>query len=320
MTRHDVRRAARAAGLLLALAAAGAVVQAIDPGDHLLHGQDLVEQATYRVDTQAQSIRRNVGDRETVYRGIRDLIAWEERFAQDTIAARYPLDGPYGLLVRDGLADTIATRMSGLLASYAERNPEELLDEGRRVFEMAIAEFPVPPGRFLGFHLVQLARLMGAQCDTILAVQQRLGQGDPAGVKDGYLRHLWDLGQLYDQAHRTAGEKYLCTITQEDWVAQRMRCGQCGRRGLQFHNQKNGLREDTTAACREILAPGAADPGSILERIRCRHWGHIFDTRCPGCGNELRFSVPLPYYRIMLMEIEKGKETPPDMGERVRRL
>jgi len=316
MSLRDVGRVAWG----LVLAGVGFSAWATDPGDHLPHGQDLVEQATYRVDTWAERTRGTLGDRERFYDAVRHLIAWEERFARDTIAVRYALDGSDGLLVRDGIADTIATRLSGLLARYASRFPEEVLTEGRQTLEMTMDRFPVPPGRFLGFHLVHLANLMGTQCDTILAVQRRLNRLDAAGVQDGYLRHLWDLSQLYDQAHATAGERYLCTITQEDWIAQRMVCPKCARRGLKFYNQKNGLREDTTAVCRKILDVADPEPASALDRIRCRHWGHIFEARCPACSTEVRFTVPLPQYRKMLIEIELGREKAPDMQERVRKI
>lgn len=307
-----------ALGLLLA--GVGLSAWAIEPGDHLPHGQDLVEQGTYRVDTWAARTRGVVADRARLFDAIRHLIAWEGRFARDTIAVRYELEGSDGLLIRDGIADTIATRLSGILRSYASRYPEELLTEGRQTLELTMDRFPVPPGRFLGFHMIHLADLIGTQCDTILAVQQRLGRVDAAGVQDGYLRHLWDLSQLYDQAHSTAGERYLCTITQEDWIAQRMVCPKCKKRGLKFYNQKNGLNEDTTQTCREILDMARPEPASALERIRCRHWGHVFYTRCPACSTETRFSVPLPHYRQMLIEIELGKEEAPDMQERIRKI
>jgi hypothetical protein len=314
-----LRTVGRAAVMLL-LAGLGVSVGAIDPGDELPLGQDLVEQATYRVDSWAARTRPLVGDRDRLFERVRHLIAWEEKFAQDTIAARYRLDSSDGLMIRDGIADTIATRLDGVLEQYASRFPDELLSEGRRTFELAVERFPTPPGRFLGFHLVHLAAMFGAQSDTILKVQQRLKREDRPGVEDGYLRHLWDLSQLYTQAHRTAGERYLCIITQEDWMAQRLACPKCGRRGLKFYNQKNGLREDTTATCRKILDVAEPDPSSALDRIRCRHWGHIFNARCPACSTEVEFSVPLPQYRQMLMDIEMGKEKAPDMQERVRKL
>jgi hypothetical protein len=306
--------------LLVLLAGIGVSVGAIDPGDELPNGQDLVEQATLRIDQWAARTRPLVADRDRLFGRVKHLFEWEESFARDTVATRYRLDGSDGLMIRDGIADTIATRLGGLLEQYASRFPDELLSEGRRTFETAAERFPVPPGRFLGFHLVALAELFGAQSDTILAVQQRLGRGDRAGVEDGYLRHLWDLSQLYSQAHRSAGERYLCIITQEDWMAQRLACAKCGRRGLKVYNQRNGMSEDTTATCRAILDVANPSPGSALDRIRCRHWGHIFNARCPACSTEVEFSVPLPQYRQMLIEIERGKEQPPDMRERVRRL
>jgi len=313
------RTVGRTAAALM-LAGLGVSVWAIDPADHLPHGQDLVEQATYRIDSWAAETRPMAGDRERLCQAVRRLIAWEGNFAQDTIATRCPLDGSDGLLVRDGIADTIATRLGGLLDRYASLVPEEILTEGRQAFEIGAADFPVPPGRFLGFHLIHLAYMLGVQCDTIAAMQQRVGRADRAGMQDGYLRRLWDLSQLYDQAHRTAGEKYLCTITGEDWIAQRMACAKCGKRGLKFYNQKNGMNEDTTAVCRKILDVADPSPASALDRIRCRHWGHIFFARCPACSTEVRFSVPLPYYRIMLMEIEQGREQAPDMRERIRKI
>jgi hypothetical protein len=315
----SLRGMARAT-LGLVLGGIGISAWAIEPGDQLPHGQDLVEQATYRIDAWAASTRGVVGDRGRLFTSVRKLIAWEDRFARDTVAVRYPLDGSDGLLVRDGIADTIATRLSGLLAGYASRFPDEILTEGRQTLELTMDRFPVPPGRFLGFHLVHLAGMIGAQCDTILAVQQRLDRIDAAGVQDGYLRHLWDLGQLYAQAHISAGERYLCTITQEDWIAQRMVCPKCAKRGLKFYNQKNGMNEDTTEVCRKILDVSGSNPESALDRIRCRHWGHIFFARCPACSTEVRFSVPLPHYRQMLIEIELGKEKAPDMQERIRKI
>lgn len=292
---------------------------AIEPADSLRQGQYLVDRATAEIDRQLATFQGSA-DRELLYRGIRDLLGWEQVYAAERIEPRYPLKGPHGILVRDGVADTIATRLHGVLETYVQATPEELLTPGRRAFELGTAAIPMPPGRFLGFHYVQLAQLYAAQCDTIEAVVARTGQGDLEGMQDGYLRHLWDLNQLYQQAHATNADRYLCRVSQEDWMAERLFCPACGKRGMRLADQRMALREDTTAACRELIYSGRDDQATRVAAVLCRHWGHLFTARCKDreCAGTHEYSVPLPYYRLMQLELTRGDLTDPDLQELVR--
>jgi len=299
-------------------------VAAIEPDDHLREGQDLVERATREIDRRVAVGALLTGDRDAFYSQLRDLLRWERSFAMDSIGARYPAGTPTALLVRDGIADTVAVRLHPLLASYIELHPQELLTPGRQAFELAVAQIPMPPGRFLGFHFVDLAHLYAAQCDTIMAVgntQRTMQAIDPPGVQEGFLRRLWDLSDLYQQAHATSSEKYFCRVEQEDWLAERLICPKCGRRGMRLRDQRFGMREDTTAVCRDVLYSGRKDQAALIGRILCRHWGHIFDAVCQdrSCGGSYEFSVPLPFYRKMQLEMTRGEIEAPSGEELIRR-
>jgi hypothetical protein len=324
--RPTARRGWRHAGPALAALCIATVpwgiASAIDMADSLRQGQYLVERATRQIDARTASLMAAASDRALLVREIRGLLAWEQGYANERIRPSYPLTGPQGLLVRDGIADTIATRLHAPLQAYVQSHPEELLTPGRQAFELALSSIPMPPGRFLAFHLVQLANLQGAQCDTITAAVERMHRGDIEGAQDGYLRQLWDMSQLYQQAHASSGEKYLCTVSQEDWMAERLVCPVCGHRGMRLADQRMALREDTTAECRQFLAGQEDDQVTRVAKLLCRRWGHIFDARCqqPDCAGSYEYSVPLPYYRKMMLEIERGEAQAPDMQERVRKI
>jgi hypothetical protein len=324
--RPIARRGSRCAALLIAALCVAALpwgsASAIEMADSLRQGQYLVDLATRQIDGRTASLMASAADRALLFREVRGLLAWEQDYASERIGPRYPLTGPQGLLVRDGVADTLVTRLHAPLQAYVQAHPEELLTAGRQAFELALSSIPMPPGRFLGFHFVQLAGLYGAQCDTILAAVERTHRGDVEGVQDGYLRQLWDMSQLYQQAHATSGEKYLCTVSQEDWMAERLVCPVCGRRGMRLTDQRMALREDTSAECRQFLASQTDDHATRIAKLLCRRWGHIFDARCQksDCTGAYDFSVPLPYYRKMMLEIERGEAQAPDMQERVRKM
>ncbi len=311
----------RAMGLglgMVVLIGGGSLTRAIDPGDRLRDGQDLIDQGTREIDRRVFTLRSSVGDRQALYAGLQDLLRWEENFARDVIAPRYRLDGPQGLLVRDGIDDTLATRSHDLLVDYITANPDELLSRTRQAFEVGISAIPMPPGRFLGFHFVHLAQLYAMQADTVVAVSKSRGITELGGVEDGFLRHVWDIAQVYEQAHRDSGQKHFCQITQENWIMQRIVCARCGHRGFTISKQDNGVRDDTTAACRSLLASIEADSVHTIARIACRHWGHIFDAECPQCKEIVHFSVPLPFYRTLMLEVSQGKAQPPDIRELIR--
>ncbi len=280
---------------------------AIRPVDHLPYGQDLVDQATSEIDGRVAGMRGQPYEAQALFLSIRDLIYWVTNYDQETVGARYPLDGPEGLLVTDGIADTLATRLVPVIRDYVSRVTQEDLGPGRQALEVAVANIPVPPGRFLGFHFQHMAFLYTAQVDTIVSVA-------PAayldGVYDGYLRRLWDLAQLYEQVHKTAAEKYFSRITQEDWIVQRMRCTKCDHRGLRFKDQRMGLREDTTGTCPEVLISTDNSKEGIKAKFDCRAYGHVFDAVCPKCSTEVHFNVPLPFYWELQLDIALGGKMP----------
>jgi hypothetical protein len=270
-------------------------VGAVDPRDHLHHGQDLVEEATREIDRRVASMLAGQHDTPSMYLGVRDILTWVRGFNEESVAARYRLDEPLGLLITDGIADTLSARLHGVLATYVRENPEEKLTVGRQALELAYAQIPMAPGRFLGFHLQHMATLYAMQADTILNAPQL---EDPDAVQDGFLRYVWDLSQLYEQMHDGVVARYQCRLRQEDWIVQRARCGKCNHRGLKYRNQMTGLREDTTTVgCKEILYSTDTSPEGIRKRFACRSWGHIFEIECPECGDITRFSVPLPDYK-----------------------
>jgi hypothetical protein len=134
-------------------------VDAIDPGDGLHHGQELVDWATSLIDARVAEIRRGPQDGETLYGEIRGLVQWVPTYAESKIAPQYRLEGPSGLMIQDAISDTLATRLHGVLAEYVKQNPDEILDRGREAFEIATSRVSLPPGRLLGFHLVHMAGL-----------------------------------------------------------------------------------------------------------------------------------------------------------------
>lgn len=285
---------------------------AILPQDYLREGQDLVEEATALIDARVSTLRGGSLDAETLYMGLVDLFDAVHQFNSEQVSDRYALDCPEGLMVTDGIADTLATRTSWLLRDYIDQNLEELLTRGRQALEMLLVDYPLPPGRFLGFHFQRLAHVYAEVADTVLT---KRNIGDPAGVYDGFLRRVWDLSQVYDQMHANAGEKYFCRIRQEDLIAHRMRCKKCGRTGLKMRNQRFGLSEMQTPDCQEVFASTDTSRASIIKRFACRSWGHIFETVCPDCGAEDDFSVRLPYYRILQLRVALGEERFPDPEE-----
>jgi len=299
---------------LLAATVAGQA-GAIHPLDQLHYGQDLVDRGTLEIDRQMGQLRQATGDRAALYAGVRALSAWEAKFAAETIAERYYLEGPEGLLIRDGIADTLVVRLFPVLDEYVRKHPEELLDQARQTFELVTTEVPVPPGRFLGFHFVDLSFILGAQADTIVTVlASQDPPGDPSGVQDGLLRRLWDLGQLYQQTHSTAGEKYFSCITQEDWILRRLRSQKCGERGFRFTKEFTGMKDDPDPRCTELLYGAGRDSATVVQRIECRHWGHVFHAVCDACPEDtIRFSVPLPFYRELQIRRALGTEELPDL-------
>ncbi|MCK4415007.1 MAG: hypothetical protein KAY32_15850 [Candidatus Eisenbacteria sp.] len=308
-----------AGGVVLSLAAAIGPVSAIHPLDHLSRGQDLVEQATREIDRRQALMLQVTGDREALYRRMRQLSVWEQAFAEDSIGMRYRLESAPGLMIRDGIADTVATRLHDVLAAFVAGHSTEILDRSRQAFEIATSRFPMPPGRFLGFHFVELAALYGAQADTAVAVIDRGETAwDSAGVMDGYLRRLWNLSQLYQQTHRTPAERYFCRIIQEDWMTQRMRSEKCGARGFRFVNQHIGMKDNPSEECMQILYGGEVSYENVVERLRCRHWGHVFEAVNAECADTVRFSIPLPFYRIMQIEMAEGEGELPDLDDLVR--
>lgn len=280
----------------------GTIVTAIGPGDGLWEGQDLVDYATMAIDGAVVRIQTGSLEAEVLYEEVQGLLRWHEEFDSSVVAERYRLGSPQALLIGDGVADTLATRLHDLLAAYVERHPDELLDRGREALEIALARMELPPGRLLGFHVAGMARIYGMQADTILT----LPEFALPGVKDGFLRHVWDLTQVYAQVHSDVAQKYFCRLSQEDWMASRIVCGKCGHHGVSYTNQMTGIREDTTAVCLEAMDVTRTDPEVIVQRIDCRHWGHIFTATCPECGDEFKFSVPLPYYKVMQRAMASG--------------
>jgi hypothetical protein len=289
---------------------------AIRPMDQLRYGQDFVDQATAEIDGRVAAMHGQPYDAPSLFLHIRDLIAWVMDYDQNTVGDRYPLDGPEGLLVTDGIADTLATRLFPVLSDYVTHVEREDLGPGRQALEVAAANIPVPPGRFLGFHFQHMTFLYAAQADTILKVAPVEYDG---GVYDGFLRRLWDIAQLYDQVHKSAAEKYFSRVTQEDWIAQRLRCAKCGHRGLRFQDQRMGLREDTTGVCKEILLSTDSSPEGIKAKFGCRAYGHVFDAVCPQCSTKIHFTVPLPYYRELQLQIALGGEVP-DISPLIRKV
>jgi len=285
---------------------------AIDKADHLPHGQYLVEDATAEIDRQVTALMKRGFGREEIYKGVTDLLDWVIEYDRTTVATTFPLTDPRGLLVTDGIADTLATRCHELLKQYTLAHPEEILTEGRQAIEILFAGIPLPPGRFLGFHFQHMGNLYHLQADTLLAMPSL---SDRAGVQDGFLRHLWDLNQVYEQVHRDAGERYMCRISQEDWILQRMVCEKCGNRGYRYRNQRMGMSQENTEECNKILLDRSNDPETIGKRIDCYHWGHVFTVMCSQCADTLVYSVPLPNYKIMQKEVATGKAKFPDTEE-----
>ncbi len=306
-------RMRRTAALAVLLAVGGAIllggvrVGAIRPMDGLHHGQGLVDAATGEIDGRVDAMRSQGLETQLLSQNIRSLVDWVHEYGAATVAPRYSLGSAEGLLITDGIADTLATRLYAVLGDYVADHPEENLGRGRQALEVALASIPLPPGRFLGFHFAHLANLYGAQTDTVLSVAPA---SEHAGVHEGYLRRLWDLAQLYHQVHKTNAEKYFCRIAQEDWLIQRMICEECGHRGLRWRDQRMGLREDTTAACLEVLYSTDRGPEAIRGKFNCRSYGHVFDAACPECGWEVHFNVPLPYYRELQLGIALGEKAP----------
>lgn len=282
-------------------------IGAIDSGDRLPHGQFLVDEATREIDQRVDALAETGFRRQALFEGLGDLLDWVEMFANAEVTQHFPLTDPRGILVTDGIADTLATRFHEVLSQYVELYPDELLTEGRQAIEIVYSEVPVPPGRFLGFHYQRMLNIYHAQAETLLTMPQI---PDPEGVRDGFLRHAWDLAQLYGQVHRDAAEKYLCRIAQEDWILQRMECPRCGNLGYRYRNQRMGMSQVESEECNEILAKrGATSPEEIAARIDCYNWGHVFDVQCPQCADSLTFSVPLPYYKKLQKDMATGKAT-----------
>jgi hypothetical protein len=306
-------------GFLAVVATLGLLVcqstDAIEQGDYLPEGQVLVDRATMEIDRQVAGILMGDLTPERTFKSVDSLLGWVLEYNTNLVASHLRLDSPYGLLVTDGIADTLTTRLYSVLEAYVAQNPEERLTVGRQALEFVLAHVQIPPGRLLGFHFQYMAVVYATQADTTLAVE---GIGDPEGIYDGALRHMWDLAQVYEQVHRTAGEKYMCRITQEDWIIRRAVCEKCGHRGLRFRNQLSGMRDDTTATCKEVLYSDDTSIEGQLAKIRCHHWGHIFKAACPQCEEVVDFSVPLPHYRLMQLHFIAGSEELPDARELLR--
>ncbi len=303
--------------------------QAIDKGDHLKYGQDLVDKATVEIDKRIDTLRGGSMDCEVVYSGLNSLISWWDGYRRDEVAERYYLDEPVGLLILDGVADTLATRISPLLEIYAQRNPEENLSRGRQTLEMLLAHpsYQPPTGRFIGYYLEGFSFLYFAQAETLLV---QLNKEDRVrtdltesirGVYDGVLRHVLSLIRLYDQVHITDADKYFCRLDQEDSIPPRSKCTKCGQQGLKVTNVMNGLNESETPECAEVeLRKLGNGVEGINARFNCKHYGHIFDLECEACSEKFHYSVPLPYFKKMQRDIATGKEKAPDITPLIKEM
>jgi hypothetical protein len=321
---------ARCGALVLALmltTAMGSLTWAVDEGDHLKFGQDLVDEATAELDKRVAVIRGGSMDTEVVFSGVHDMVDWLEDFRVSHIAERYRLDEPIGLLVTDGIADTLATRLGPLLEEYGRQNPEENLSRGRQTYELLLSHpsYQLPTGRFIGAYMDGFTFLFVAQADTLIdqiATNQDFKSNrreSLLGVYDGVLRHLLDITRLYDQVHREASDKYFCRLDQEDAIPPRSRCTKCGHLGLKVKNIMNGLKESTDPECAEpILHALGYGPDAINARFDCRYWAHIFDLECPECAEPVHYAVPLPFFKVMQRDVATGKIEPPDISPLIK--
>lgn len=296
--------------LLVAVAVPGVmllpVARAVPPRGQLPKGQALVDSATSIIDTEVSNIVRAGLALRPTYEGMVEAIDQVRQFLLERVAPRYPLDTPEGLLIADGIGDTLAVRLSKVAAEYVKGNPDEMLGPGRIALETVVTNVSLPPGRFLGFHFHTMVQIYATQAESLLAAIDQTDRRHE--VMDGFIRHVHDLGMLYSQTHKDAAEKYFSRMAEEDWLARRIRCPQCGHLGMEIRDVLNHVQEDTTGACGELIrTPTAGHAELAKKKVECIWWSHRFTVACPVCGHKLSYEVPLPYLREYRIQLARGE-------------
>jgi hypothetical protein len=256
----------------------GAGAQVIGSKIDMGEGRALVEAGVDSVEAMLQPLREDPGNRDRLFWGLGKLLFWERSYQMGPIGEWAKPQSLEWLLVTDDLSDSIAVRLYPLLRDYTERNPEELLTEGRQRFELANITINPPHTRMLGFHITRVGRVTFARADSLI---RKEGVTDVAGVEDGFLRMLWDWLQQYQQCHRDTIEMHMSRVSQEDWIIARMKppCPEGERYKIQGQFMAYDPETDT--------------------------YNHRFVLVSEECNTQLSIAIPLPHFKGFMREVGK---------------
>lgn len=227
-----------------------------------------------------------VRDRSAFYASIAELLAQYRAFTEE-VAEIYPSEGLEWLLITDEVCDSLTAALIEPLDAYQKAHPDEVLTQGRQVFELEIMNIAGPPARVLGFHVVRLATFSQ---EKVTALHAPGGTDDFDGLADGFLRHLRDWCYEYEQVHDSELEIYRSRLSQQDWVIVRLRdnCGNTGK--WKVKNQYMAM----------IGVDSTKTPPEDL-------FAHEFELEGTGCDDKRTIRIDLPNFLAMQREVLGGE-------------
>ncbi|MCA9757783.1 MAG: hypothetical protein KDA27_18465 [Candidatus Eisenbacteria bacterium] len=229
-------------------------------------------------------------DRTALYESVVDLFARYSAFT-DEVAEIYPKEGLEWLLITDEVCDSITTALMGPLEAYQKSHPEEVLTQGRQLFELELMKITGPPARVLGFHVVRLGSFSAEKVAELHVPETTT---DLDGLADGFLRHLSDWCFEYWQVHDTELNTYRSRLNQQDWVIVRLR-DECGNTGKwKIKNQYMAL----------IGVDSTKTPPQDV-------YAHEFELVGTSCDETRTIRIDLPNYLAMQREVLGGGNVSP---------
>lgn len=237
------------------------------------------------VDAWEDRARGVSADRIPFFESVQRLFREYQEFTAE-VAEIYPAEGLEWLLITDEVADSLTTGLIGPLDRYQDAHPEEVLTQGRQLFELEIMKIAGPPSRVLGFHVVRLGSFSADKVSALLGPD---GSDDLDGLADGFLRHLRDWCYEYQQVHDSELNIYRSRLSQQDWIIIRLR-DECGNTGKwKIKNQYMAM----------IGVDSTKTPPEDL-------FAHEFELEGTSCDDKRTILIDIPNFLAMQREVLGG--------------
>ncbi|MEZ4649209.1 MAG: hypothetical protein R3E97_10600 [Candidatus Eisenbacteria bacterium] len=259
------------------------VMPRVTPNEFVSKGVQMAHQ--WEMDARGKS-----RDRIALYESVVDLFSRYAAFT-DEVAEIYPKEGLEWLLITDEVCDSIATALIDPLESYQNAHPDEVLTQGRQLFELELMKIVGAPARVLGFHVVRLGSFSAEKVAELNVAETTT---DLDGLADGFLRHLRDWCFEYEQVHDTELNTYRSRLNQQDWVIVRLK-DECGNTGKwKIKNQYMAL----------IGVDSTKTPPEDV-------YAHEFELVGTKCDETRTIRIDLPNFLAMQREVLGGETMPP---------